>query len=260
MKNYFLVSTSMIFILLAGACKKEKMNDCQLTDQVMRIAYYYGSDSASLNFVYDQTGLLSKTVSVKLDSSEADNEYFMFDSNGKLVEMGSFPKPHSPDYKNIFEYENGTLKTWKQYSSITPGAPIQLIQTTEYEYDGNLPKGFKNFQNGVVTDFGTFTHDVAGKKVLIERFYASNTVRIERYEYTFGNLANPLYFMEPQIEYYPNTQFLPVSKTAFDVVTLQQIGETSFEFQTNAQGQAEKAKIFQDGQETGAYRFYFDCN
>lgn len=259
MKNYFLVFIGMIFILLVGACQKEKMNDCQLTDQVMRIAYYYGADSTSLNFVYDQAGLLTKTVSVKLDSSEADNEYFMFDSAGNLVEMGAFPKPHSPDYKNIFEYENGTLKTWKQYSSITPGAPIQLIQTTEYEYDGNLPKGFKNFQNGIVTDFGTFTHDVSAKKVLVERFYTSNTSRIERYEYTFGNLANPLSFVEPQIEYYPNTHFLPASKSVFDVVTLEQIGTTSFEFQTDSKGQAEKAKIYQDGQETGAYRFYFDC-
>lgn len=188
-----------------------------------------------------------------------ENEYFFHDSKGQLQTKGISPRPNLPHYTYQFQYQNGLLSSWTYWASDGLDSGLNLLQTVVFQYEDGKVKGFENRGPNAINDYGIFTLGSGKKEVLVQRFDARDSSLIERYVYEFGDVVNPQSAVEAHIEFYPDTKFLPVKKTVFDVQTLQPVLETTFQTETNPEGQAVSTRIFQNGAETAFQRYFYRC-
>ena len=167
-------------------------------------AFTYNSisdDSSFYEFVYDQANRIFKRAIINIDSGESrDHNYWEYDADGNCTKYGNFDFPGAPSLFYEYDYVDGKRSETRYFSSISPGAPIQLAQTTEFIYNGNELTAIQNYQNGSAASGANFTYSQNGKKVNMH-YFSEDGSTIQNITYKFRDEPNPLGLVELNFGY-----------------------------------------------------------
>ncbi|MFK8101377.1 MAG: hypothetical protein AB8G15_02585 [Saprospiraceae bacterium] len=253
-------------LLFLSACQKDDatnpVEDCEFPDRLAKIVFYqYQTNepvtSTEYRVSYNEAGQLSKR-SLKNSNSNTyeDYDYFEYDAQGNCTEHRWKNFSGAPSRYYQYEYIDNRRSITRFYTSISPGAPTQLMQTTSFFYENGTLTKIENAQPqfGNPPSVGTFSYADNGKKVSLSYVVtAGNAPTIT--VYSFSNLVNPMALLDLSFGY-PDYTF------ALDSIQYSaQSPSDDFQYQLDSSGRVVAKIAFIPS--INAYdvieRYYYDC-
>ncbi len=265
MLQKLLLATTTCLILLS-ACKKDEatnpVENCEFPDRLAKIVFYQYQPnepvtSTIYRAIYNEAGQLSKrTLKSSSSNTYEDYDYFEYDAQGNCIEHRWRTFSGAPSRYYQYEYIDNQRSITRFYTSISPGAPTELMQTTSFFYDNGTLTKIENAQPqfGNPPSVGTFSYDNNGKKLSISYLVTAGSTP-ETTVYSFSDLSNPMAL--PNLSFgYPDNSF------ALDSIRYPgQTTSTDFQYQVDPSGRIVAKIAFVPS--LNAYdvieRYYYDC-
>lgn len=149
-KISILLFTALTACCIACSSREEPTDNCELYRLQYLTDIRYQNGQAFTNqyaFRYENDGRLMKRYTIYNGDTTA-SDYVKVNLDGFPIESGNLTAPLSPELRYDYSYQSNRLSQVKYWSSVSPGAPIQLAQTSVFTYvNGPLTK-IENFAPG----------------------------------------------------------------------------------------------------------------
>jgi hypothetical protein len=214
MYHRYFILICITLAVLHIACtsdKKEPTDNCD----TYRLRYItdvrYDAGQAFTNrfsIGYENDGkLITRYTISNMDTFPSD--YVKLNSNGQPIEYGPVPHPSSPTLRNDYFYQSDRVVERQYWSSVSPGAPIKLAQTSIFSYSNSLLKKVEYFEpndpNPEAQMEVLYETDSKAKTYYYTAVPSQQIIQANRYHFT--SLVNPLAALEIGFAW-GNTKFL----------------------------------------------------
>lgn len=150
---------------------------------------------------YEDDGKLITRYTI-FNADTFPSDYAKLNNDGQVIEYGNVPHPSSPTLRTDYFYQSGQVTESQYWSSISPGAPIQLAQTSFYYYTNGLLTKIENYapnQSDIASQIDQYYEGNAKIQV---HYGLPNHDTLTAYKVHFSNIPNPLKELESPIYYF----------------------------------------------------------